>query len=249
MANIQCTQGQATAQIEGLNQQIQQLTQQNEDYKNRIIAVTQAINQATQNLGQLTNVNIDAKNSQQITSAIETIEQSIKNISMALDSQQPQQIQQQQIQQQQIQQQQIQQQEQIQQSQRKQWSNQYPPSVMDPNTTLSLFGVQNFKLGNLMNGLKEKSLENQKPFKQGYQDRFAQALNEIQDAKTPQAIQSILQSKQIKYNRQQGYYGGKKTKKNKKNKKTKKQKGGFRYNLNSRRKVLSSTKVTKTSRH
>jgi hypothetical protein len=43
--------------------------------------------------------------------------------------------------------------------------------------------------------------------------------------------------------------GGKKTKKNRKNKNTKKQKGGFRYSSNSKRRSLSSSKRSATSRH
>ena len=77
------------AQIAALNQQIEQLTATNAALVQRIIAATQAIFAATQNLERLTDDAANAKNIDDVNKVFAEIEQSIDAIHRAVSQQQP----------------------------------------------------------------------------------------------------------------------------------------------------------------
>jgi hypothetical protein len=75
-------------------------------------------------------------------------------------------------------------------------------------------------------------------------NKYAVALQKVQAAKSVQDVNNALSRVEFK----NGMIFGGRTKKNRKNKNTKKQKGGFRYSSNSRRRSLSSSRKTTTSK-
>lgn len=79
--SITDTQTQGQTQIDKLNQQIEDLKKENEDLVQRIIAATQAIKQATENLEILSNSVPNQQSEQYVEQLFKDIEQSIANIS------------------------------------------------------------------------------------------------------------------------------------------------------------------------
>jgi polyhydroxyalkanoate synthesis regulator phasin len=221
------SQRQAATEINALKAQIQTLTEQNTDLQNRITAATSAINDATQNLAQLTDDSINQANLQGINDAFSELEKSIQAISIAIDAAPP-------------------------------VSPEAPPAnpgtplaappanVLPPDTliTISSNGVKaTLPLSIIITNLKKKNAQ----VGRDPNNKYAVALAKIQNAKNVQDVNNALFGLTFKNG---AFMGGKtkKTKKNRKNKNTKKQKGGFRYSSNSRRRSLSSSRKTTTSK-
>ena len=122
-----------------------------------------------------------------------------------------------------------------------------PANVLPPDTpiTISSNGVKaTLPLSIIITNLKKKSAQ----VGRDPNNKYALALRKIQTAESVLDVNNALFGLTFKNG---AFMGGKtkKTKKNRKNKNTKKQKGGFRYSSNSRRRSLSSSRKTTTSRH
>ena len=210
--SITDTQTQGQNQIAQLNQQIEDLKKQNDDLIQRIIAATQAIKQATENLEILANSVPNQQTEQYIDQLFAEIEQSIKNISGVIQGNPSQPV------------------HQIQ---------------ADEEITISVPGGQPIQVPykTIISELKRKAAQG------GNVQKYKDALAQIRQASNPTDVTSILNNNNISY-KNGAIMGGKKTKKmgGKKTKKIRKQKGGFTYKANSKRKGITSSRRTYSSR-
>ena len=169
---------------------IEQLTQENQQLIDRIIAATEAINLANEELQAMTGSIEGAQNKQEIETLLNEItqqlDQSIQNISRSIQGQPP-------------------------------IPPQMP--AIDTNTQLQLQGRQ-ITYGQLMAGLQRKTSQLQRQGVPDEQNKYAIALNGLRGLNNPNSanIELLLQSNNISI-KENGVSGGKrKTKKNRKQK-------------------------------
>lgn len=200
--NIDKNNNSITANVQKLQGEIEQLKQVNDDLTNRIVAATQAINAATQNLDQLSNDAANQQDLQNINKAFSDVEESIENISRAIQGQGPKPS--------------------VKQTQQSQQG-------LPANTPIAISG-QSVPLGEIIAGLTRHNnqIKDRDP-----NNKYAVSLQEINNATTPQEIEQALRG--IVY-KNGNIMGG-----NKKTKKLRKQKGGFRYNLHTKRRTITSS--------
>ena len=215
--SITDTQNQGQTEIAKLNQEIADLKKQNDDLVQRIIAATQAIQQATENLETLANSVPNQQSEQFVNQVISEIEASIENISgviqgkpmqMAPSSSQPNPPSQPQPQ---------------------------PPSKLPPTTLVTIPTLggnpETVPFGKILDGVQGKTKQG------GNVQKYKDALVSLKQVTNPAEINVILQQYNISYKNGK-IMGGKRTKRTKK---IRKQKGGFTYKANLKRRGLSTT--------
>ena len=233
VADIGNNQQQARDQINQLNLRIAALEGENERLKDRIVAATGAIVEASNNLEALMNAEPNQQSQNDIERLFNEIEQSLQAVTNAmqgndsppsgppppipgrrlpppLPSNRP--------------------------------PSGSPPPVPRgprlPGNTNILYDNANFTLDNLILQLKSKS--DQQPGNPA--NKYAQAIQQIKNAADASDINEILTRLNIMTTRSGLIRGGKYTKKSKKGGKTKKiYKGGFVYKSNKKRRSLSSS--------
>ena len=203
-----------TNQITGLQQQVQALTAENDELIQRIIAATQAISVASDSLRQISDNDPTQFNQDELDRSFAEIEASIQAISNSLSGNAP-----------------------------PLNGNVRGPRVargMDPATVITVKDNKNadltFTLQQILDELRAKA------GRVAGIDKYETALNAVRAATTPQEVVDILRANNITF-KNGGMMGGKrKNKTRRKNKKTRKyQKGGFTYNLNSKRRSLTQS--------
>ena len=233
VADIGNNQQQARDQINQLNLRIAALEGENERLKDRIVAATGAIVEASNNLEALMNAEPNQQSQTDIETAFNEIEQSLQAVANAMQGndsppsgppppvpgrRQPPPL-----------------------------PSNRPPLVPPPpvpkgtrlpGDTNILYDNANFTLDNLIAQLKSKSdQQHGNPA-----NKYAQAIQQIRNAADVTDINEILTRLNIMTTRNGAIRGGKYTKKSKKGGKTKKiYKGGFTYKTNKKRRSLSSS--------
>ena len=214
--NISATQTTTQAQITQLTTQIAALEAENKDFLDRIIAATQAIQQATGALEALeASIPPDAQTGTDITALFDEINHSIQNISGVIQGHAaaaplvP-----------------------------------VPPGPGSPKvlrlplaTPIDYLG-KNFTLGELITDLNSKPKVNSR----GQQTPYESTLQQIKGATDAADVITIFQKNNITLTRAGKIFGGKRQNITKKTrtKKNKKQKGGFTYSHTKRRSITSS---------
>lgn len=241
VADIGNNQQQARDQINQLNLRIAALEGENERLKDRIVAATGAIVEASNNLEALMNAEPNQQSQNDIEALFNEIEQSLQAVTNAMQgndsppSGPPPPVP----------------------GRRKPppLPSNRPPSGSPPpvprgprlpGDTNILYDNANFTLDNLIAQLKSKS--DQQPGNPA--NKYAQAIQQIKNAADASDINEILTRLNIMTTRNGLIRGGKYTKKSKKGGKTKKiYKGGFVYKSNKkRRSISSSNKMSASSR-
>lgn len=242
VSDIGNNQQQARDQINQLNLRIAALEGENERLKDRIVAATGAIVEASNNLEALMNAEPNQQSQADIQTAFNEIEQSLMAIANTIQGndlplgppppvpgrRQPPPLP----------------------SNRSSAGLPPPPPVPKgtrlPGNTNILYDNANFTLDNLILQLKTKS--DQQPGNPA--NKYAQAIQQIKNATDASDINDILTRLNIMTTRNGLIRGGKYTKKSKKGGKTKKiYKGGFVYKANKKRRSIStSSKMSASSR-
>jgi chromosome segregation ATPase len=219
-------QTQAQGQVAELQRQIDVLTQENQQLIQRLMAATQAINEANDELETIVNSVPNAQTKQEVDALLNEItqqlEQSIQNISRAAQGQQLQ--------------------EQV---------LPPPPLVASqpgriaPNTPVQINGY-NMTYGQIISQLDTKA--RQEARNTGNKDnKYKRAADQLRVLNDPAQIPAILGTNgvNIKAGRDGNgvISGGRKTKKNRK------QKGGFTYKIASKRKDITSKSSRRSSRN
>lgn len=183
-------QNQVQGQVANLQKEIDRLTQENQQLINRIIAATDAINQANEELQLMTGSIEGAQNKQEIEALLnditEQLDQSIQNISRSMQGQSP-------------------------------MPPRMP--AMDTNTQLQIQG-RKISYGELITGLQRKASQLQRQGLPDQQNKYAIVINALRGLNNPNSanIELLLQSNSITI-KENGVFGGKrKTKKNRKQK-------------------------------
>jgi len=235
VADIGNNQQQTRDQINQLNLRIAALEGENERLKDRIVAATGAIVEASNNLEALMNAEPNQQSQTDIQTAFNEIEQSLQAVANAMQGndsppsgppppvpgrRQPPPLP----------------------SNRPPAGLPQPPPVPKgtrlPGDTNILYDNANFTLDNLIAQLKSKS--DQQPGNPA--NKYAQAIQQIRNAADVTDVNEILTRLNIMTTRNGAIRGGKYTKKSKKGGKTKKiYKGGFIYKTNKKRRSLSSS--------
>jgi hypothetical protein len=185
------TRNNSTTSSQNLQNQITQLTSDNENLVRRIIEATQAINEASDTLNAISNGVPNATTQTEVNDLLQQIERSLENIGRAIQGQ-------------------------PQQASSGQQNSQ--PRPMDPNVEIELTdnngNISNVRLGTILQMLSEKAAVGGSQG-QKYQD----ALNEIRNS-PPINVNYILHAKNIEYKNNK-IMGGRKSRKNRKNRKQK----------------------------
>jgi chromosome segregation ATPase len=216
----------ATAEsTQNLQQQIESLTKQNEDLIQRIIQTTQIINESADEFDTILKSVPNAQTQEEVNELLKQIEESIENISNALQGQGQQQ------------------------SEANKLNFNTPINILDFQGNFSTT-ISKSELLKLLNK-NDKALSKYNPSASNKYREAVEYINNLQST-NPEDITNYLKEKRIVVNKNKTIpiLGGRKTKKIRKQKK--KQKGGFTYNTNSKRKSImsytnSSRKNTKTS--
>ena len=212
--SITDSQDQTQTQIAKLNEEIVNLKKQNDDLIQRIIAATQAIEQATQNLETLANSVPNQQSEEYINKLISEIEESIANISGVIQGR-PMQL---------------------------APSSQAKPQPLkhDPNVLITIRPLggppQEVPFIVIFKGIQTKASQG------GNVQKYKDALNALRGVTNPADVVEIMKKYGIEYKNNK-IMGGKRTKKmrGKRTKKMRKQKGGFTYKMNLKRRGLSSS--------
>jgi predicted nucleic acid-binding Zn-ribbon protein len=187
--SITDSQGQTQTQIAKLNEEIVNLKKQNDDLVQRIVAATQAIEQATQNLETLANSVPNQQSEEYINKLISEIEESIANISGVIQGR-PMQI--------------------------GPSSQAKPPSPkLNPNEPITIRPLggppQEVPFLVIFKGIQGKANQG------GNVQKYKDALNALRGATNPADVPAIMQRYNIEY-KNNAIMGGKKTKKMRKQK-------------------------------
>lgn len=193
-----------------LESQIQSLQAENEDLTQRIISATQAIMAATDRLQDLNRP--DQFNQSELDATFVEITQSIQEISNAIQGQSVQ-------------------------SKQKQ-ANKLQTKL--PGNTIILYEGWQKPLSEIIESLKIKAQKDVRP-----DNKYAMTLQQLYEVDNADAAIMILTNNNIAFNRNTGTIRGGNT--TKKNKKYKKQKGGFTYKNNAKRQRITTSLFSKPS--
>jgi len=226
-------QNQVQGQIQGLQNQINDLTALNNTITQRLIDATQAINQAADDLEMLMNSVPNIQTQQDVTALIGEIERSIQAISNAAQGQPPR------NQGQATRPPPRNQGQAARPPPRNQGQAARPPPNIPGDTVImvpdrSPNSPYNFRIRKTYSEIKDSLREKANQIPEGRENKYQNALNELNNAQTPDNVLEILSRNNINW-KSNKFMGGKKTKKNRK------QKGGFIYKVTSRRRQISSS--------
>lgn len=212
-------QNQSQGQVAELQRQIDILTRENEEIVQRLVAATQAINEANDELEAIVNSVPNAQTKQEVDALLNEItqqlEQSIQNISRAAQGQPPQGAQ---------------------------------GGQIDPNTNIEVSGF-NMTYGKIISELdrKAKQLARSNPGAENkYNLALSKIRASGNPADVPQILTDYIVTIKAGADGSGVVSGGRKTRKNRKNKN---QKGGFTYKINSKRKGMTYKVSKRTSRN
>lgn len=220
-------QNQAQGQVDDLNREIERLSIENRSLVRKLIDSTEAIHQANEELELIINSIPDATQQEEVDGLLNSIQQSIENISRAAQGQpllgQPPQPQGQPPQ------------------------GQPPQPRIDPNIPVQVSGY-NMTYGEILSQLQIKA--RQEARSTGNQDnKYNRVLIQIQNSGNPAEIENLLRRSAVSIKRGRNgngtISGGRKTRKNRKNK----QKGGFTYRTNSKRRGITLKSSRRSSRN
>jgi chromosome segregation ATPase len=213
--------GQAQTSAQGLQQEINALKLENDNLIQRIIAATQAINEANDELQNIVNTAPNAKTKEEVDILLneitQQIEQSIENIGRAAQGQQP--------------------------IPRGQPAATAKIPNIDPATNIKIMDIgtqseSTIPFGSLIDLISRKisQIKNENESK-----KYKDALGQLRTITDVSQIPGILNSNGVRF-KNNSIMGGRKTRKNRK------QKGGFTYKPKSKRKRITSSKILRVSR-
>ena len=215
-AKQECTNQQANTiqNVETLKKQVNELTTLNNTLLEKIKQASEAIDSAANELDAISNSVPNATTKQEIDKLLAEIDDSIQNINKAVQGQG--------------------------QTQGVQTQGQAPVA---PNTPISLADLNSqqrvdINLRDLMDMLARKASQVRRN-NPGAQNKYADAINQINSASSPNEISAIIMRNNISVKDGNVSGGKRKTKKNRK------QKGGFTYKSTSRRRSITSVTGSK----
>lgn len=207
-----------TNQITTLEQQVQALTAENDELIQRIVAATQAISVASDSLRQISDNDPTQFNQDELDRSFAEIESSIQAISNSLSGNAP---------------------LNNNNNNNNNRGARGARGIMSLNTIITVKDNKNADLTFTLQQILDEL--NSKAKRVAGVDKYEIALTDIRAATTPQEVVDILRANNITF-KNGGMMGGRRKTKTRKNKKTRKiQKGGFTYNLNSKRKSLTQS--------
>lgn len=215
-ANI--TQQNDSSQIaQNLQQQIDDLTKQNMDLIDRIIKATAIINDSIDDFNKILNGVPNAQTQEEVNEILESIEESIANISRALQGQN------------------------VINSQQQENINEFLGQNINKNDIIKIQQVNGGQIeiqyAQLINEIKRKSIQDS-----NRNNKYVAALNDLKKINNINEVNAVLSKHSVTFKNNK-LFGGRMTRKRRKNKK---QKGGFTYKINSKRKsIVSHTNTLK----